>query len=73
MKFFKADYTHLFYELPSNKFPYNPPSYTCVKEFVNSFPKETIPEIVAEPKRTDPEWQPEKPYPVIQDDSKAVS
>jgi hypothetical protein len=44
---------------------YNPPSYTCIREFVNSFP--VPPPVEFDPGNTlaNPVWVPEPPYPRI--------
>ena len=54
----------LFYNLNQGR-PYNPPSYTCIKEFTNSFPKHIVPELESEKPAPKFEWQPEPPYPRI--------
>ena len=47
-------------------FPYNPPSYTCIKEFTDNFPKKNIPEFSQEYfPAAESAWQPEPPYPRI--------
>ena len=38
----------LFMQLNTGR-PYNPPSFSCVKEFVDSFPKNTKSEFVPDP------------------------
>lgn len=47
--------------------PYNPPSYTCIREFTDSFVncKADAPEYTASPILPKPEWIPEAPYPKI--------
>jgi len=45
--------------------PYNPPSYTCIKDFTDSFPKTVVPEFAASPNLPEPLWLPEAPYPRI--------
>ena len=54
----------LIYELSGN-YPYNPPSYSAIREFTDSFPKGVITEFQSEPRPVRPEWQPEAPYPRI--------
>ena len=43
--------------------PYNPPSYTCIREFVNSFPSPTPVEFAPEDPLASPVWVPAPPYP----------
>jgi hypothetical protein len=45
--------------------PYNPLSYTCIREFTNSFPKPAPAAFILELRSTDPAWIPEDPYPRI--------
>ena len=42
---------------------YNPPSYTCIREFVNSFPVPTPVEFAPEDLLASPAWVPAPPYP----------
>jgi hypothetical protein len=53
----------------ANRFPYNPPSYTCIKEFVNSFPVPPPVEFALDDSLASPVWVPEPPYPKIYTDS----
>lgn len=55
---------HLLYNLTGG-FPYNPPSYTCIKEFSDNFPKAEPPEFNADPRPTQSAWMHEAPYPRI--------
>lgn len=55
---------HLLYGLTGN-YPYNPPSYTCIQEFTDNFPKTVILEFAAIPNLPVVQWQPESPYPKI--------
>ena len=48
---------------------YNPPSYTCIREFVNSFPVPTLVEFDPEKPLANPVWVPEPPYPRIYTES----
>ena len=61
-----SEVTRLLYETTGG-LPYNPPSYTCIREFTDSFKKhnQTKPEYTASPSVVEPEWQPEAPYPKI--------
>ena len=43
--------------------PYNPPSYTCIREFTDSFPTLTAVEFDQEDLLTSAAWIPEPPYP----------
>lgn len=45
--------------------PYKPPSYTCIKEFTDSFPQQKAPEFVSEPSIAKPAFILEAPYPKI--------
>lgn len=45
--------------------PYNPPTYTCIKEFTDSFPQRTAPEFMSDPQLAAPAYIPEEPYPRI--------
>jgi hypothetical protein len=45
--------------------PYNPPLYTCIKEFTNNFPVKEKSAFVALPSATKSAWQPTAPYPRI--------
>ena len=49
----------------AGRFPYNPPSYTCIREFTDNFPKSEPPVFTADPLLTKPAWVPEAPYPRI--------
>jgi hypothetical protein len=55
---------HLLYGLAGG-YAYNPPSYTCIKEFTDNFPKAEPPVFNSEPLLTKPAWVPEAPYPRI--------
>lgn len=46
-------------------FSYNPPSYTCIREFTDNFPKAEPPVFTAEPPLAKSAWVPEAPYPRI--------
>ena len=54
----------LLYDLAGSA-PYNPPTYTCITEFTDSFPKKKVTEFVAPLPDTKPAYQPEAPYPRI--------
>lgn len=47
--------------------PYNPPTYTCIREFVDSFPSPAVikSDFKSEPVLHSPNWIPEPPYPRI--------
>ena len=45
--------------------PYNPPSYTSIKEFTNSFPEKETASFVAQPSAAESAWQLDPPYPRI--------
>ena len=50
--------------------PYNPPSYTCIVEFTDNFPKKKATEFVQEHfPAAQSAWQPDAPYPRIYTDS----
>jgi hypothetical protein len=49
--------------------PYNPPSYTCIREFVNSFPPPPPVEFAPEDLLASPVWVPAPPYPKIYTES----
>lgn len=54
----------LMYELADAR-PYTAPSYTCIREFTDNFPKPEPAAFEAEPLLTKPAWVPEAPYPRI--------
>lgn len=58
--------TRLLYNLAAG-IPYNPPSYTCIREFSDNFIEylAKAPEYTESPTVANPEWQPELPYPKI--------
>lgn len=45
--------------------PFNPPTYTCIKEFTDSFPQRTAPPFMSDPQMSKPAYIPEDPYPRI--------
>lgn len=45
--------------------PYNPSSYTCIKEFSDSFPQQAAPKFASDPRLAKPAYIPEDPYPRI--------
>jgi hypothetical protein len=45
--------------------PYNPPSYTWIKEFTDSFPRPPPVAFAQEELLAKPAWVPEPPYPRI--------
>lgn len=54
----------LLYEL-AGSLPYNPATYTCIKEFKNNFPVKEKSAFVALPPATKSAWHTEAPYPRI--------
>ena len=53
----------------ANRFPYDPPSYTCIKEFTNSFPAPAPVDFAPDDLLASPVWVPEPPYLKIYTDS----
>ena len=53
----------------ANRFPYDPPSYTCIKEFTNSFPAPVPVDFAPDDLLASPVWVPEPPYLKIYTDS----
>lgn len=49
--------------------PYNPPSYTCIKEFTDSFPQQEAPAFMSDPHLSKPAFKLEDPYPRIYTES----
>jgi hypothetical protein len=45
--------------------PYNPPRYSCIQEFTDSFPKPEPAAFIPELRAAQSAWQPEPPYPRI--------
>lgn len=45
--------------------PYRPASYTCIREFTDSFPQRATPEFMSDPVLSKPAYKPEDPYPQI--------
>jgi hypothetical protein len=61
--------TTLLYSLAKGRI-YHPARYSCVTEFVPSFPRsETVKKFVPDPTEAKPQWQPEPPYPRYYTDS----
>jgi hypothetical protein len=54
----------LLYELAGG-LPHKAPSYTCIQEFANNFPKAEPLPFSAEPPLAKTAWVPEAPYPRI--------
>jgi len=49
--------------------PYNPPSYTCIREFTDNFPKPAPAAFIQELRVTQSAWQPEAPFPKLYTES----
>jgi hypothetical protein len=47
------------------RLPYNPPRYSCIREFTNSFPEPEPTAFEPELRTTQSAWIPEDPYPQI--------
>lgn len=45
--------------------PYRPATYTCIKEFSDSFPQQKAPDFMSDPHYAKPAYRPEDPYPRI--------
>ena len=45
--------------------PYNPPTYTCIKEFTDSFPQQEALPFMSDPLLATPTFKLEEPYPRI--------
>ena len=45
--------------------PYRPATYTCIKEFTDSFPQQEASPFMSEPFLAEPTFKPEEPYPRI--------
>lgn len=54
----------LLYQLAGNA-AYNPPTYTCIREFTDSFPQRNAPEFQSDLVLSKPAYKPEDPYPRI--------
>ena len=63
----KLDEAMNFLQSTTAGLPYNPPSYTCIREFTDNFAEHNAaaPEYTASPIMPKPEWIPEAPCPKI--------
>jgi hypothetical protein len=60
------DYNLKLLRATAGGFPYNPPSYTCITEFTDSFPKKKATEFEQQYfPAAESAWIPEAPYPRI--------